>query len=66
MPDVTINYKGVSLATMYASGTKTLLTGGSYCEDNISIVYVKPGDGDTVPTAMDEAIPLGSEIGGNG
>lgn len=42
MSDVAINYKGSSLATMDASGTKTLLTEGKYCEDDIEVVYDKP------------------------
>ena len=45
MSDITINYKGSSIATMDASGTKTLLTEGKYCEDDIEIVYVSPGGG---------------------
>ena len=45
MADVTINYKGEAIATMNASGTKTLLTEGKYCEDDIEIEYVKSGGG---------------------
>lgn len=45
MSDVTINYKGSAIATMSASGTKTLLTEGKYCEDDIEVVYVKPSGG---------------------
>lgn len=45
MPDITINFKGSSIATMSASGTETLLTEGKYCEDDIEIVYVKPSGG---------------------
>ena len=45
MSDITINYKGTSIATMDASGTKTLLTSGKYCEDDIEVVYVSPGGG---------------------
>lgn len=45
MSDITINYKGNAIATMDASGTKTLLTDGKYCEDDIEVVYVKPGGG---------------------
>lgn len=45
MPDVTINYEGSSIATMSASGTKTLLTAGKYCDDDIEVVYVSPGGG---------------------
>lgn len=43
MPDITVNYKGVAITTMSASGTKSLLTSGKYCEDDIEIVYVSPG-----------------------
>lgn len=45
MSDITINYKGNAIATMDASGTKKLLTDGKYCEDDIEVVYVKPGGG---------------------
>ena len=45
MSDITISYKGSSIATMDASGTKTLLTEGTYCEDDIEVVYVSPGGG---------------------
>ena len=45
MSDVTINYKGNAIATMDASGTKTLLTEGKLCEDDIEVVYVSPGGG---------------------
>lgn len=40
--DVTISYKGSSIATMSASGTKTLETEGKYCEDDITVTYTKP------------------------
>ena len=43
MSDITISYKGNSIATMDASGTKTLLTSGKYCEDDIEVAYVKSG-----------------------
>ena len=42
MSEVNINYKGATIAGMDASGTKTLLTQGKYCEDDIDIVYNKP------------------------
>lgn len=45
MADVTINYEGNAIATMSASGTKTLLTEGKYCTDDIEVVYVSPGGG---------------------
>lgn len=47
MSDITISYKGSSIATMDASGTKTLLTEGKYCEDDITLQYVKPSGGGT-------------------
>lgn len=40
--DISISYKGSSIATMSASGTKTLETEGKYCEDDITITYTKP------------------------
>ena len=42
MPDVAISYKGSQIASMDASGTKTLLTEGKYCEDDIVVSYTKP------------------------
>lgn len=45
MSEVDIRYKGTSIATMDASGTKTLLTSGKYCEDNIEIAYDQPSGG---------------------
>lgn len=36
---VTVTYKGNTIASMNASGSKTLLTSGKYCEDNISVYY---------------------------
>ena len=46
MPDVEISYKGSQIASMSASGVKTLLTGDSFCEDDIVVSYTKP----SVPT----------------
>lgn len=42
MADVTIKYKGQSIATMDASGSKTLGTQGKYCEGDIAVEYAKP------------------------
>ena len=42
MSDITIGYKGSTIGTLDATGTKTLLTSGKYCEDDIDIAYVKP------------------------
>ena len=45
MSDITIGYKGSTIGTMDATGTKTLLTSGKYCEDDIAVEYVKPSGG---------------------
>ena len=45
MSDITINYKGSSIATMDESGVTTLQTQGKYCEDNIIVSYEKSGGG---------------------
>lgn len=45
MSDVTISYKGSSIAEMSDTSTKTLLTEGKYCEDDITVEYVKPSGG---------------------
>lgn len=42
MADITISYKGNTIAEVSASGTTTLGTSGKYCEDDISVAYVKP------------------------
>lgn len=47
MADVNITYKGASIATMDASGTKTLETSGKYCEGDITVSYTKPSGGNT-------------------
>ena len=38
---VTIKYKGNQIASMTDSGTKTLKTSGTYCEDDIVVIYTK-------------------------
>lgn len=40
---VTIGYKGNTIATMDASGSKTLKTQGKYCEADITVDYVNDG-----------------------
>ena len=42
MSEVNINYKGNKIAGMDASGAKTLLTSGKYCEGNITVEYTQP------------------------
>ena len=45
MADVTLTYKGSTIAEMNNSGTKTLKTSGKYCEGDIGVSYVKPSSG---------------------
>lgn len=45
MADVTLTYKGQTILEMSASGNKTIKTAGKYCEDDISLAYVKSGGG---------------------
>lgn len=42
MADITLSYKGNTIAEINASGSKTLGTAGKYCEADIELVYVKP------------------------
>lgn len=42
MADVSISYKNTEIATMNATGVKTLLTGDCFCEDDIVVSYTKP------------------------
>lgn len=37
MADVTLTYKGSTIAEMNASGSKTLKTAGKYCEGDIGV-----------------------------
>ncbi len=46
MADITISYKDSTIAEINESGSKKILTKGKYCEDDISIDYVKSGGGD--------------------
>lgn len=45
MPEVSINYKGARIASLDESGTKTLNTGGTWVEGDISVVYDRPASG---------------------
>lgn len=42
MAEVAIKYKGSTIAEMNEAGTKTLSTGGKYCEGDISVQYTRP------------------------
>lgn len=41
--DVEISYKNSIITSTNSSGTTTLNTAGTYCEDDIEVVYTKPG-----------------------
>lgn len=45
MPDISVTYGGNEITNMSTSGTKTLLTDGKYCTDDITITYVRPSGG---------------------
>lgn len=61
MSEISINYKGETIATMDASGMKTLLTEGKYCEDDIEIVYVRPSSTPTLQSKTKTYTPSGSQ-----
>lgn len=48
MADVTLTYKGNTIAELSDSGSKTIQTAGKYCEDDIGLTYVSPGGGGAV------------------
>lgn len=51
MADIEVNYKGVTIKSINASGTTQLKTAGTWCEDDIDIVYTRPsGSGITCGT----------------
>ena len=61
MSEITINYKGSAIATMDASGTKTLLTQGKYCEGDVEIVYARPSSSPTLQSKTRTYTPSGSQ-----
>lgn len=54
MADITISYKGATIAEVSSSGTTKLETAGKYCEDDITLQYVRP----STPTQNDDSIYL--------
>lgn len=44
---VSVKYKGAEIASMDATGSKTLTTSGKYCEGDIKVDYVKDGSAPT-------------------
>lgn len=64
MSDITVTFKNETILTMDASGSKPLLTRGKYCEDDISISYVKPSGGaDTLGALLDNTLTSFSHSG---
>lgn len=57
MADVTIKYKDQPIAELSESGTKTLTTGGKYCEDDITVEYAKPASGEMFSSSASGWIP---------
>ena len=54
MADVTLTYKGSTIAELSDTGSKTLNTAGKYCEADIALSYVKPGGGS--PTLQSKTV----------
>lgn len=52
MADVTLKYKGDTIAELSESGSKTIETAGKYCEADILLEYVK-SSGENVGITMD-------------
>lgn len=50
MADVTLTYKGTTIAELSDSGSKTIRTAGKFCEADIGVTYVKPSGGGSTPT----------------
>lgn len=61
MSEITINYKGLAIATMDASGAKTLLTQGKYCEGDVEIVYARPSSSPILQSKTKTYTPSGSQ-----
>lgn len=52
MAGVIISYKGTPISNLTASGQKTLLTAGTWCEDDIEIDYTAGASGISVTSAL--------------
>lgn len=64
MADVTLSYKGSTIAELSASGSKTIETAGMFCEADIDLAYVKPSGGGV--TAATGTVTLLSEVANPG
>lgn len=60
MADIEINYKNSAIASTNSSGTITLDTAGTYLEDDIEVVYTKPGG--SINLQSKTVTPSGSTI----
>ena len=60
MADVTLRYKGSDILELSDSGSATLKTGGTYCEADIEVEYVKPSGGNTDNVVV--ALPDGYKV----
>lgn len=54
MADVTLTYKGNTIAELDDSGSKTIRTAGKFCEADIGVEYVKPAGGGADPIHMSQ------------
>ena len=54
--EVSISYKNSVISEMSESGTKTLETGGTYCEDDITITYDRPPSGAGSVIAVEDTL----------
>lgn len=60
MADVTLTYKGATIAELDDSGSKTIRTAGKYCEADIGVEYAKPSGGYTVDQIAKHGYPIGA------
>lgn len=56
MADVTLTYKGATIAELDDSGSKTIRTAGKFCEADIGVEYAKPSGGYSVQQIFDREI----------
>lgn len=56
MADVTLTYKGATIAELNDSGSKTLKTAGKYCEADIGVEYIKTGGEDYLEKRLTDTL----------
>lgn len=57
---VNVKYKDTTIANLSDTGSKTLKTGGKYCEGDILVEYVKPESGGIIPSGTKEITTNGT------